>query len=327
MRRREFIQGIAGSTIAWPLAARAQQRAAAPTIGFLTIGLTTQMLFVDGFRRGLKEVGFVEGQNVNIEYRSAENDYDRLPSLVDELIRLHVALIFANSSTPAALAAKAATTAIPIVFTVGVDPVKYGLVASLARPGGNITGVTFLTSELASKQLEVAHLLLPNASPIGVLVNPKNQYAETDIKNIQDVALLLKKKILVLKVDADRDFDAAFATFVEQGARVLIVPGGSFFYSQREPLVALAARYALPAIYAQREFADSGGLMSYGANIAEANRLAGGYVGRILKGEKAADLPVQQEVKVELVLNLKTAKTLGLTFPLTVLGRADEVIE
>jgi putative ABC transport system substrate-binding protein len=325
MHRRDFITLLGG--VAWPLAARAQQLTAAPTIGFLTIGLTTQMLFVDGFRRGLKEVGFVEGQNVNIEYRSAENDYDRLPSLVDELIRQHVALIFANSSTPAALAAKAATTAIPIVFTVGVDPVKYGLVASLARPGGNITGVTFLTSELATKQLEVAHLLLPNASPIGVLVNPKNQYAENDIKNIQDMALLLKKTILVLKVDADRDFDAAFATFVQQGARVLIVPGDSFFYSQRETLVALAARYALPAIYAQREFANSGGFMSYGANIAEANRLAGGYVGRILKGEKAADLPVQQVAKLEFVINLKTAKALGIAVPLPLLGRADEVIE
>jgi putative tryptophan/tyrosine transport system substrate-binding protein len=326
MRRRDFFS-LLGGAAAWPLAARAQQLTAAPTIGFLTIGLTTQMLFVDGFRRGLKEVGFVEGQNVNIEYRSAENDYDRLPSLVDELIRQHVALIFANSSTPAALAAKAATTAIPIVFTVGADPVKYGLVASLARPGGNITGVTFLTSELATKQLEVAHLLLPNASPIGVLVNPKNQYAENDIKNIQDMALLLKKKILVLKVDADRDFDAAFATFVQQGARVLIVPGDSFFYSQRETLVALAARYALPAIYAQREFANSGGFMSYGANIAEANRLAGGYVGRILKGEKAADLPVQQVTKLEFVINLKTAKALGIAVPLPLLVRADEVIE
>jgi putative ABC transport system substrate-binding protein len=225
------------------------------------------------------------------------------------------------------LAAKAATTAIPIVFTVGVDPVKYGLVASLARPGGNITGVTFLTSELATKQLEVAHLLLPNASSMGVLVNPKNQYAETDIENIQDAALLLKKKILVLKVDADRDFDAAFATFAQQGARVLIVPGDSFFYSQRETFVALAARYALPAIYAQREFADSGGLMSYGANIAEANRLAGGYVGRILKGEKAADLPVQEVTKLEFVINLKTAKALGIAVPLPLLGRADDVIE
>jgi putative tryptophan/tyrosine transport system substrate-binding protein len=327
MRRRDFI-ALLGAVVTRPVAARAQQRAAAPTIGFLTsVGLTTQMLLVDGFRRGLKEIGFVEGQNVNIEYRSAENDYDRLPSLADELIRLHVAVIFANSSTPAALAAKAATTAIPIVFTVGVDPVKYHLVASLARPGGNMTGVTFLTSELATKQLEVAHLLLPDASPIGVLVNPKNQYAETDIKNIQDMALLLKKKILVMKIDADRDFDAAFAMFVQQGARVLIVPGDSFFYSQRETLVALAARYALPAIYGQREFADSGGFMSYGANIAEANRLAGGYVGRILKGEKAADLPVQQVTKLEFVINLKTAKALGLTVPLPLLGRADEVIE
>jgi ABC-type uncharacterized transport system substrate-binding protein len=327
MRRRQFIQGIAGSTIVWSLAASAQQRAASQTIGFLTIGLTAQMLLVDAFRRGLKEIGFVEGQNVNVEYRSAENDYDRLPSLVDELIRLHATVIFANSSTPAALAAKAATTAIPIVFTVGVDPVKYHLVASLARPGGNMTGVTFLTSELATKQLELAHLLLPDASPIGLLVNPKNQYAETDIKNIQDMTLLLKKKILVLKVDADRDFEAAFATFVRHGARVLIVPGDAFFYNQRETLVALAARYTLPAIYGEREFADSGGLMSYGASVAEANRLAGGYVGRVLKGEKPADLPVQQVTKLEFVINLKTAKALGITVPLSLLGRADEVIE
>jgi putative tryptophan/tyrosine transport system substrate-binding protein len=193
MKRRELVT-LLGGAAAWSLAARAQQRAAAPTIGFLTIGLTTQMLLVDAFRQGLKEVGFVEGQNLDIEYRSAENDYDRLPFLVDDLIRRRVALVFANTSTPAALAAKAATNTIPIVFTVGVDPVKYGLVASLNRPGGNITGVTFLTSELATKQLEVAHLLLPNASLIGVLVNPKNQYAETDIKNIQDTALLLKEK-------------------------------------------------------------------------------------------------------------------------------------
>jgi putative ABC transport system substrate-binding protein len=212
MRRRDFITLVGGAAATWPLAVRAQQRAAKPTIGFLTIGLET--LLVEAFRQGLKEVGFVEGKNVDIEYRSAENDYDRLPLLMDDLIRHHVALVFAMGSTPAALAAKAATTAIPIVFTVGVDPVKYGLVASFNRPGGNITGVTFLTSELATKQLEVAHLLLPNASLIGVLVNPKNQYAETDTKNIQDMALLLKEKILVLKVDAERDLDAAFATFV-----------------------------------------------------------------------------------------------------------------
>ena len=323
MRRRDFIV-IVGAAM-WPLAARAQQLTAAPTIGFLYP--TTEMEFVDGFRRGLKEVGFVEGQNVNIEYRSAENDYDRLPSLVGELIRQHVVLIFANASTPAALAAKAATTAIPIVFTAGVDPVKYGLVASIGRPGGNVTGVTFLTSELAIKQFEVAHLLLPNASTIGVLVNPKNPYTETDIKNIQDLALPLKKKILVLKVDADRDFDAAFATFVQQGADIFIVPGDAFFYDRRDKLVALAARYALPAIYAQREFVDGGGFMSYGANNSEANRLAGVYVGRILKGEKAADLPVQQVTKLEFVINLMTAKALGIAMPQSLLGRADEVIE
>jgi putative tryptophan/tyrosine transport system substrate-binding protein len=327
MRRREFIHGLAGSTIAWPLAARAQQLAAAPTIGFLTIAVKAQMPSIDGFRRGLKEVGFVEGQNVNIEYRSAENDYDRLPSLADDLVRQHVALIFANGSTPAALAAKAATTTIPIVFAVGVDPVKYGLVASLKKPGGNITGVTFLASELATKQLEVAHLLLPDAPLIGVLVNPKNPFAQTDTKNIQDIARLLKKEILVLKVDADRDFDAAFATFVQQGARVLVVPGDTLFYNRRERLVALAARYALPTVYAQREFVDSGGLMSYGANIVEANRLAAGYVGRILKGEKASDLPAQEVTKLEFVINLKTAKALGVAVPLPLLGRVDEVIE
>jgi putative ABC transport system substrate-binding protein len=327
MRRRECIALLGGLAVPlWSLAARAQQRAAAPVIGFLTTALTTQTLLVDAFRQGLKEVGFVEGQNVDIEYRSAENQYDRLPLLADDLTRRQVAVIFANVSTPAALAAKAATTTIPVVFTVGTDPVKYGLVASFNRPDGNVTGVTFLTSELATKQLEMAHLLLPNAL-IGVLVNPKNQYAETDTKNIQDMALLLNEKVLVFKVDADRDLDTAFATFVQQGARVLIVPGDSFFYNRRDTLVALAARYALPAIYAEREYVDGGGLMSYGANVAEANRLAGGYVGRILKGEKPADLPVQQVTKLEFVVNLKTAKAFGITVPLLLLGRADEVIE
>ena len=328
MRRRDVIKALAGAVAAtWPLAVRAQQRAAEPIVGFLTTELKTQKLLVDAFRQGLAQVGFVEGKNVDIEYRSAENQYDRLALLADDLVRRQVAVIFANTSTAAALAAKAATTTIPVVFTAGADPVKYGLVASFNRPGSNVTGVSFLTSQLAAKQFEVIHQLLPSASLIGVLVNPANPYAETDTKDIQDAARLLNQSILVLNVDAERDLDAAFATYVAQGARALIVPGDAFFYNRRDTVVALATRYALPAIYAQREFVDGGGLMSYGANLFEANRIAGGYVGRILKGEKPADLPVEQVTKLEFVLNLKTAKTLGITVPLSLLGSADGVIE
>ena len=329
MRRREFITllGATASLICGPVAARAQQRAVVPTIGLVTTELTSQTRLIDAFRRGLKEVGFVEGQNVNIEYRSAENQYDRLPSLVDDLTRRQVAVIFANVSTPAAVAAKAATTTIPIVFTLGADPVNYGLVSSFGRPGGNATGVSFLTSQLGPKQLEVIHELLPDAPLIGVLENPAKPNAEADTKNIQDAARLLNQNILVLNVDSEGDLDTAFAAFVRQGARALIVPGDAFFYNRRDILVALAARYSLPAIFGQREFVDSGGLMSYGANLFEANRIAGGYIGRILKGEKPADLPVQQVTKLEFVVNLKTAKAFGITVPLLLLGRADEEIE
>jgi len=326
MRRREFITLLGSAAAAWPRAARAGA-GAVPTVGYVTSDLNAQTLVLDAFRRGLKEGGFIEGQNVAIEYRSAENEYDRFPSLLDDLIRRQVAVIMVVGSTRAALAAKAATTTIPIVFTAGADPVKYGLVASFNRPGGNVTGVSFMTSQLATKQFDVARQLLPDAPSIGLLINPANPYAETDARDVQDAARPLNRNIQVLRVGAERDLDPAFAAFVGQGARVIIVPGDAMFYNRRETLVRLAASYALPAIYAQHEFVDSGGLMSYGADLADSYRIAGGYVGRILKGERPADLPVQQVTKLEFVINLKTAKAIGITVPLPLLGRADEVIE
>jgi putative tryptophan/tyrosine transport system substrate-binding protein len=292
MRRREFIAGLGGA-VAWPVVAQAQQ-SAVPVIGFLGAGQPAEWAAVlAAFRQGLKEVGFVEGQNVEIEYRWAENQYDRLPALAADLVRRHVAVIATPGATPAAMAAKAATTLIPIVFAVGADPVKFGLVASLNRPGGNATGVSFLTGELIAKRLELLHGLLPKVEAIAVLVNPSNPTAESITREV--------------------------------GA--LHIPGDNFFYTRRDKLVALAALHGMPAIYAQREFVDIGGLMSYGAGIGEANRLAGGYVGRILKGDKPANLPVQQSTKFELVINLRTAKALGLTIPETLLATADEVIQ
>jgi putative ABC transport system substrate-binding protein len=324
MRRREFFTLIGGAA-AWPLAARAQ---AMPVIGFLGAGLAAEWArLIAAFRQGLEQVGFVDGQNVHIEYRWAENQYDRLPSLAADLVHRQPAVIFAANSTPAAVAAKAATATIPIVFTMGADPVKYALVASLNRPASNATGVIFLTSELAAKQFEFIHELLPNAPVIGVLVNPDNTYAQTDTGKVQEASLALSRKVFILNVNNDADLDAAFLAFVEQRVGVLQIPGDAFFYTRRDRIVALASRHALPTIYAQREFVDIGGLMSYGASLSAANRIAGGYVGRIIKGEKPADLPVQQSTKVELIVNLKTAKALGLDVPPTLIARADEVIE
>jgi putative ABC transport system substrate-binding protein len=326
MRRREFIAGL-GSAAAWPLAARAQQPAP-PVIGFLGAGsLAAWTPLLTAFRRGLMQAGFVEGQNVAIEYRWAENQYDRLTVLATDLVRRRVAVIAAIGNTPAAIAAKAATTTIPIVFAVGADPVQYGLVASLNRPGANVTGVSFLTSLLVEKQFELLRELLPNAQVIAVLVNPTNPYAEEETRDVQYAARALGHKIVVLKAGTEGEIDAAFAMMVQHRVGALHVPGDAFLWTQRDKLTALVERHAMPAIYAQREFVDIGGLMSYGSSVPDASRLAGGYVSRILKGEKPADLPVQQAVKVELVINMRTAKALGLTVPLTLLGRADEVIE
>jgi putative ABC transport system substrate-binding protein len=326
VRRRDFIKIIAGSAIAWPLAARAQQPAM-PMVGFL--GGESPDLFAGrlrAFRQGLDEAGFVESRNVAIEYRWARGEYDRLPVLAADLVRQSVTVMVATT-TPALLAAKAATMTIPIVFLTGSDPVGAGLVASLNRPGGNMTGVSNLTVETGAKQMELLHELVRAATLIALLVNPANPVlADTLSRDLQTAARAMRQQILVVSASTESDVDAAFATLVEQKVGALVVGNDPFFNARPNQLVALAARHAVPAIYPYREFAAAGGLMSYGSNLADTYRLVGVYTGRILNGEKPANLPIQQ-TKVEFVINLRTAKALGLTFPITLLGRADEVIE
>jgi putative ABC transport system substrate-binding protein len=279
------------------------------------------------FRQGLDEAGFVESRNVAIEYRWARGEYGRLPVLAADLVRQSV-IVMVATTTPAVLAAKAATMTIPIVFLTGSDPVEVGLVASLNRPGGNMTGVSNLTVEIGAKQLELLHELVPAATLIALLVNPATPVlADTLSRGLQTAARAIRQQILVISATTERDLDMAFTTIVEQRVGALVVGNDPFFNARPDQLVALASRHAVPAIYPYREFAAAGGLMSYGSNLADPYRLVGVYTGRILKGEKPSDLPVQQSTKVELVINLKTAKALGLTFPITLLGRADEVIE
>jgi putative tryptophan/tyrosine transport system substrate-binding protein len=327
VRRREFITLLSSVAAVWPLTAHAQQ-SPLPVIGFLSSTSPDALAIrLRAFRQGLKEIGYIEGQNVAVEYRWAESQNDRLPSLAAELVRHQVALIVAGG-TPAAVAVKAATTTIPIVFGVSVDPVEVGLVASLNRPGGNLTGVTNLNVEVGPKRLELLHELMPAVTTVAVLVNPTSPaIADSFLRALQPAATALGLKLHVLDASTDRDFDMVFATMVQLRASALVIMPDLFFHSRIEQLAALALRHAVPAIYVYREFAAAGGLMSYGASETEYYRLIGNTTGKILKGEKPADLPVQQSTKVELIINLKTARGLGITVPLPLLGRADEVIE
>jgi ABC-type uncharacterized transport system substrate-binding protein len=326
MKRREFNVLAAMTAATWPFAVRAQQ-STLPVIGFLDpTSLDKYAPFVEAFRKGLSEVGFIEGHNVAIEYRWAEGQYARLPDLAAELVQRKVAVIVATGIT-AARAAKATTSTTPIVFNTGGDPIKFDLVTSFSRPGQNVTGVASLGKILVAKQLEILRDVVPQADTIAFLVNPNNAVARLDTSDVQAAADKLAKKLVVVEAGTKHDLDSAFATIVEQHGRALVVQTDPFFLGQRDQIVGLAARHAVPAIYYLKDYPAAGGLMSYGTSLSDALRLVGNYTGRILKGEKSGDLPVQQSVKTEFVINLKTANTLGLTVPVGLLNAADEVIE
>ncbi len=330
MKRREFITLLGSAAAAWPLAALAQQPAM-PVVGFLNAASPDLFAHVvRAFHLGLSETGYVEGRNVAIEYRWAENQYDRLPELAAELVRRRVSVITTGSSTLAALAAKAATTTLPIVFLMGSDPVQFGLVASLNRPGGNLTGITTLNLEMTPKRLQVLRELLPTTTIMAVLVNPTNAPAtvETEVRQVQAAAHTLGLQMVhVLQASTEHELDSAFSTLIQRRAGGLVISADTFFSGKSVELAALASRHAVPTISPYRDFVTAGGLMSYGGSVAELYRLAGVYTGRILKGEQPADLPVQQVTKVQLAINLKTAEALGLTVPTSLIGRADEIIE
>jgi putative ABC transport system substrate-binding protein len=326
MKRREFITLLGGAAVAWPLAARAQQRTV-PVIGLLNGNSpSTSEDTLATIRQGLKDAGFVEHSNLGIEYRWAEGQYDRLPALAADLVRRQVAAIYAVP-TAAALAAKAATATIPIVFATAGDPVQLGLVASLNRPGGNVTGVTFYAAQLASKQLELLHEMVPKAMMIGVLVNASAPNTEPQTRELQTAAALLGLRLTVLNVASESDINTAFATLAAQRADALFVTADSYLLARRASIVALAEHHRLPAMYALHDFIRTGGLISYTSSISDAQRQCGVYLGRILKGEKPADLPVTQPTKFELIINVKTAKTLGIDVPDKLLALTDEVIE
>ena len=326
MDRRTFIGTLTGSLLVAPHAARAQ-KSAVPMIGFLCLGSPAQWAaFVAAFRTGLKETGYAEGQNVSIEYRWAEGQVDRLPALAADLVRRNAAVLVATGGSSVALAAQKATATIPVVFTLGGDPVKYGLVATLARPGANITGVTFLTTQLHAKRVELLHELVPKANVIAVLVNPENANAESAVMQAQEVARLLGQQVHVLQARTEREIDAAFAAVSQFRAGALFVASDGFFLYRREQFGAWAAHHAVPSSFELREFVAAGGLMSYGASLGEVYRQAGIYTGKILNGARAADLPILQPTKVELVINTRTAKALGLTIPQSLRVQA-ELIE
>ena len=324
--RRQFISAIGGATVAWPLAARAQP--AMPVIGFLS-SLSSSYITsrMPPFRQGLNELGYVEGQNVAIEYRLAEGQYDRLPGLAADLIDRKVAVIVAAGGTDPAKAAKAATATIPIVFVSAADPVKAGIVTSLNQPDGNVTGVSVLGSVVEAKRVGLLNEIVPGAAPIGVLLNPTYPDADVELKQAQDAARAINRQLIIVRATTDTEIDAAFATFARQGAGALLVTADVLFASRREQLVSLAARFKLPAIYSQREFAETGGLISYAPDYAAGYRQAGNYIGQVLKGAKPTELPIMQSTKFELIVNLKTAKAFGIVLPPTLLATADDVIE
>ena len=327
MQRRRFITLLGGTIIAWPLSARAQQQAV-PVIGFLnSTSPQAWENYVTGFRAGLKEAGYVDGQNVTIEFRWAEGHYDRLPGMAADLVRRKVAVLVSTGGHPSVLAAKAATTTIPIVFTSGIDPVRAGFVSGLSRPGGNITGVYFFASQIESKRLGLLRALVPGVQLIAILLNQSRPDYAHQKRDVEEAAHAIEQQIHLLSASNESEIDAAFATVMQLQARAMMVGADPFLNSQRDKIIALAARQAIPAIYEQREHALAGGLMSYGTNLSDSYRQAGVYAGRILKGEKPGDLPVVQATKFEFVINLKTAKALGIEAPPNLSAEADEIIE
>jgi putative tryptophan/tyrosine transport system substrate-binding protein len=325
LRRRQFIAGL-GSAAVWAVSARAQQQQ--PSIGFLGAASPEGYApFVSGFRRGLKDAGFVDGENITIVYRWAEGQYDRLPALAADLVSRRVAVIVATGGLPSSLAAKAATSTIPIVFTLGSDPIKFGLVSSLNRPDGNITGVTLFTNLLDAKRLELMYQLVPKAAVIGLLINPNSPQTDAQFADVQATSRTFGQQLVTLAASTDADIDQALATLVQKKAGALLVSADAFFLGRRDQLVAAVARHSIPAIYEWRQFAEAGGLMSYGVDLADAYRQAGSYVAKILNGAKPADLPVLQPAKFEFVINLKTAKAMSLEIPPKLLALADDVIE